>query len=434
MKRVNPPSRRGFLRGVLSGTAVAVGLPWLESTARADDGFPQRFVIWQWGNGNRPERWTPTGEGTAYALSDALLPLAPVQHRLSVVTGLSVLYTNRVPHWSGLGGILTGAEVNGDDGDWWVNAPTLDQLAAAEIGNDSIYRSLQVGVDTEDCFSWNGTNAQNPAEKDPYALYERLFGPTFVEPGSGGLVDPALGFRRSVLDAVIAESTALQGKVSASDRIRLDQHLTGLRELELRLARLEDDPPSYEACERPDAPLAAYPDIDGRPQLTARNAAQSALVAMALACDLTRVVTVQFSAPLNNTLFPDATDGHHNQTHNEGGDQPEVAAITEFCMENLAAFAQTLEAVPEGESTLLDHSLVLAVSDVSEGRTHSLDEMPVLLLGSANGRIQNGRHVRYTRQNSNALGLTVLRSLGLVLPSFGAGDLGVSDGLTEIEV
>jgi hypothetical protein len=155
---------------------------------------------------------------------------------------------------------------------------------------------------------------------------------------------------------------------------------------------------------------------------------------MALACDLTRVVTVQFSRALTNALFPGASDGHHNQTHNEQDGQPEVHAITTFCMENLAAFAAGLEAVPEGSSTLLDHCLVLATSDVSEGRTHSLDEMPVLLLGSGNGRIQNGLHVRYARQNSNALGLSVLRALDLAQATFGAGDLAVDDGLTEIEV
>lgn len=426
-------SRRGVLRGLLGGSAVAVGLPWLESTARADEGFPRRLVIWQWGNGNRPERWTPSGEGEQFALSDALLPLLPLQHRLSVVTGLSVLYPNSVPHWSGLGGMLTGAHVSGNDDNWSVNAPTLDVLAANAIGGDTIYRSLQVGVETDDCFSWNGPNAQNPAEVDPFALFERLFGPTFVEPGSGGLVDPALGYRRSVLDAVIGDVDRLSARVSAADRARLDQHLTGLRELELRLARLEEEPPSYAACERPDPPLAAFPDIEGRPQLAARNAAQSELVAMALACDLTRVVTVQFSRPLTNALFPGASDGHHNQTHNEPGDQPEVAAITEFCIENLAAFASALEAVPEGDSTLLDHSLVLATTDVSEGRTHSLDEMPVLLLGSANGQLKTGHHVRYVRQNSNGLGLTVLRAMGMPQASFGQGDLAVSDSLVDLE-
>ncbi|MEZ4321918.1 MAG: DUF1552 domain-containing protein [Myxococcota bacterium] len=425
--------RRNFLRGMLGGSAVCVALPWLESTASATGGFPQRFVTWMWANGNRPERWTPMGEGSEWLLSDELMPLMPVKDKVSIVTGLSVLYPNNVPHWSGIGGMLTGAEVGGDDEDWVVHAPTLDQLVAAEVGNGTIYRSLQVGIDTEECFSWNGPNAQNPAEKDPFALYERLFGPTFVEPGSGGLVDPSLGYRRSALDAVMADITRLQNRVGAADRERLEQHLTGVRELELRLARLQDDPPDYEACVRPDSPFPEYPDIDGRPQLIARNAAQNELVAMALACDLTRVVTVQFAKPVGNTLYPDASDGHHNQTHNEPGGQPEVHAITTFCIERFSELVQRLDAIPEGDGTLLDHSICLATTDVSEGRTHSLDEMPVIVAGSGCGNLVMGQHLRYNRLNSNHLGLTLLRGMGLVQGSWGEDAYEVTDGLSELE-
>lgn len=426
-------NRRDVLRGVLGGAAFTVGLPWLESTARASDGFPKRFVVWVWGNGNRPDQWTPVDEGHGFTLSPELLPLAPQHEKISVLTGLSVLYPNNVPHWSGIGGLLTGAEVGGNDEDWLVNSISLDQQVANAIGGDTIYRSLQVGVSTANAFSWNGPNAQNPAEVDPLTLYNRLFGPTFVEPGSEGVVDPALGFRRSALDAVLEDLNRLSGKVSTADRARLDQHTTGIRELEGRLARLELDPPSYEACTRPPQPAEVYPDVAGRPQLYARHAAHADLIAMALACDQTRVVTVQWSEPVDNVLYTGASDGHHNQTHNEPGNQPEVHAITVQIMEGFQRFLQALDDVPEGDGTLLDHSLVLGCSDVSEGRTHSLDEMPVVLAGSACGALQTGQHVRYNRKNSNALGLSLLRAMDVPVSTFGTGDYVDGDGLSEIE-
>ncbi|MCA9567820.1 MAG: DUF1552 domain-containing protein [Myxococcales bacterium] len=426
-------NRRGFLRGVLAGGVATVGLPWLESTARAGDGFPVRYVQWIWGNGNRPERWIPAATGPDHMLSDELMPLLDLKDRISVITGLSVLYPNNVPHWSGIGGLLTGAEVDGNDEDWFVRRKSLDQLVADGIGSSTVYRSLELGVSTANAFSWNGPAAANVAEVDPIAVYGRLFGPTFVEPGSGGIVDPRLGYRRSALDAVMADISALSDKVSASDRVRLEQHFTGVRDLELRLARLQEDPPSYDACMQPAQPVAELPDIDGRPQLQARHEAHAALVAMALACDLTRVVTVQWSEPVDNVLYPGATDGHHNQTHNEQGAQPEVNMITTQIMEGFGNFLRALDAIPEGDASLLDHALVLGCTDVSEGRTHSLDEMPVVLAGSACGALRTGEHVRYVRRNSNSLGLTVLRAMGVNQNSFGEAAFETSDGLTEIE-
>lgn len=428
-------NRRQFLRGALATGGVAtVGLPWLESTAGATEGFPKRYVQWIWGNGNRPDQWTPALEGTDFELSPALLSLLPVKDKISVLTGLSVLYPNNVPHWSGIGGLLTGAEVDGNDEDWFVREKSLDQLIADSIGSESIYRSLEVGVTTSNSFSWNGPAAQNPAVVDPLTVYGRLFGSTFVAPGSGGLVDASLGYRRSALDAVMADISALSGRVSSSDRVRLEQHFSGVRDLETRLARLQDDPPELDACMQPHEPGAALPDIDGRPQLQARHDAHAALVAMALACDLTRVVTVQWSEPVDNVLYPNASDGHHNQTHNERTPQPEVAAITKHIVDGFGRFLETLDGIPEGEGTLLDHSLVLGCTDVSEGRLHSLDEMPVILAGSACGALRTGQHVRYSRRNSNALGLSITRAMGVNRASFGTAEYETSDGLTEVEV
>jgi hypothetical protein len=434
------PSRRRFLRGALAGGGlVTVGLPALEifapRSARASDSlFPQRFGLFFWGNGNRPDQWTPTGEGADWTVSEELAPLAGLTDIITVISGMSVKVDNISPHWSGAAGLLTGQQVDGDDDDWTVAGPTIDQIIAAEIGDDTLYRSLEIGVSASEVFSFTGPNATNPAETDPFTFYERIFGETFRAPGEGGLIDPSLGYRRSVLDAVLSDINTMQSKLGSSDRARLEQHLDGIRELELRLARLSEDPPDLASCAAPKAPLKEYPDIDGRTQLSARSRAMSDLLAMALACDQTRVFSFHFTVPLNNELFTDASDGHHNLTHNESGDQPEVHNITVQVMDELAYLLETLRAVPEGEGNLLSNSIVLAASEVSEGRTHSLDEIPLIVAGGA-GRIEMGQHYRsYTQESASKVMLSLIRAMDVPAASFGAGESEATDGLSDIEV
>ncbi|MEC8423227.1 MAG: DUF1552 domain-containing protein, partial [Myxococcota bacterium] len=147
--------RRTVLRGLLHGSIVTVGLPPLLAfsarSARAagcDDGFPRRFAMFFWGNGNVPDKWTPSGEGHGddWQLSETLAALSPFKNKLSVISGMSVKVPNIIPHWSGAIGFLTGQAPDGVDGDWDVAGPTLDQDLAQEMGGDTIYRSLEVGV------------------------------------------------------------------------------------------------------------------------------------------------------------------------------------------------------------------------------------------------------------------------------------------------
>jgi len=435
-------SRRRLLHGLFAGTAVGVGLPWLETlvdprtVARAStDGlFPARFGLFAWGNGNIPARWTPIGEGVGYTLSDQLAPLAGHEDVLTVISGMSVKVPNTIPHWSGAAGFMAGAPAIGDDNDNWTMAgPSIDQAIADAIGGDTIYRSLQVGVETTDSMSYNGPFSQNPAENDPFAFFERIFGVNFA--AGGAEPSPTLGYRRSVLDAVMADIEALQPTLSASDRERLDQHLTGVRELELRLARLQEEPPDLAACTLPAQPSADYPDVDGRPPLSEISRVMSDLVAMALACDQTRVFSFQFSRPLTNVLYTGADDGHHNLTHNEPGDQPQVHEITVQVMTEYAYLINALRSIPEGDETLLDHCCVMATSEVSEGRTHSLDEYPIVYAGGACGKLVTGTHYRsFTGENANKATLSILRQMGVVAASWGAEDGYTEDGLGAIEV
>ncbi len=437
--RREPLSRRHVLRGLLGGVGVSLALPPLEAmfnatgTAYACDGIlPLRFGLYFWGNGNLPERWTPVDEGFGYTLSEQLAPLAPVQDLVTVVTGLSCKVPNIVPHGSGVAGILSGQAMADDE---TFTAPSIDQLIAAGIGDDSIYRSLQTSPSGASGQSWNSGTSRNPPESDPWLFFDRVFGATFREPGEEGLVDPRLGLRRSVLDAVMEDVAALQSRVGAADQQRLEQHLEGIRELELRLARLQEDPPDLESCARADEPEASYPDIEGRPQLSEKSRVFSDMLAMTLACDQTRVFGHYFSDPVNNLLFEGASAGHHDLTHNEPDPQDEVNDITVQVIEEFAYLVQALDAVPEGDGTLLDNCVLLATSECSAGRTHSLDEMPVLVSGSGCGTLVQGEHVRTLGgENANKLLLSLIRATGILQSSLGTDEAYTEDGLSGIEL
>ena len=433
------PSRRGILRGALAGSAVTIGLPWLEifagRTAHAESLFPNRFGVWFWGNGNRPDQWLPTGEGQgdAWALSEQLAPLVNVKRKLNVITGMAVKVPNYIPHWSGAGGLLTGFDATGDEDDWTVQGPTIDQIIADRIGGDTIYKSVEVGLETDEVFSYTGPHARNPGEMDPLTLFERIFGETFREPGSAP--PPALGYRRAVLDAVLEDATRLKAGLGAEDQRRLDAHLEGIHELEGRLARLEEDPADLEACAYPATPEASYPDVDGRPQVSARAQALHDVLAMAMACDQTRVFHIQVSKPVTNTLFPGVDDGHHNLTHDEPGDQPQVNQITIQIISELAYFLEKLDSIPEGDGTLLDHSCILATSEHGEARTHDIRNIPLVVAGSANGALKQDVHYRsYSEENAGKVCLSLIRAMGVNATSWGGDDIYTEDGLSDIEV
>lgn len=423
--------RRTVLRGMLGGAAVALGLPALESmlngngTALAvDAALPRRFGLFFWGNGNRPDRWAPTGNGVgeAWQLSPALASLAPLKSKLTVVTGTSVKLPNDAPHSSGAAGLLTGSRLGDILDDDSFMAPSLDQVIAADVGGATLYRSIETGIANARGRSFNGPGARNPPETSAVLFYERIFGPTFRQPGEGQ-VDPSLARRRSVLDAVVADLGALSGKVGAADRSRLEQHTTGVRELELRLARLMEDPPDLSACLRPSEPEADFEPIDGRWPLVEANALMAELMAMALACDQTRVFSHWLTDPIHDLLFPGASAGHHDLTHNEGGDQPQVAAITERCVEAYAAFLSALDAVPEGDGTLLDHCAVLGCSEVSLGQTHSIQDMPILIGGSCAGTLKTDHHYRSLgAESASRVSLTLIQAMGSLRTSFGDGE------------
>jgi len=434
-------SRRSFLRGVVAGSTVSLALPWFESVqgigklAHASSAFPTRFGLFFWGNGVVVPAWVPTETGRDYALPYLLEPIAPIRDRVTVVSGTNVRVPNIEPHWSGASGILTGQPLLfKPSGGHTMPSVTLDQIVADAIGGETRFRSIEYGARPGEGLSYNGPDNPNPPEASPFELFERVFGADFREPGDESGPDPRLAYRRSVLDLVTEDIRRFEGELGMSDRARLDQHLTSVRDMELRLARLAENPANLEACQRANAPDGAFDDIEGRPQLVALNRAMCDIVVMAMACDQTRVASNYITSPLNNLLIAEARAGHHQLTHDEPGDQPQVQSVVHQMMGEFTYFVQALDAVPEGDGTLLDHTVLLGTTEISNCRTHSLDDFPIIYAGSGGGRLKLGEHIRSTiGENSSSVILSLMRATGMVAASFGLDDAYTEDGFSPIE-
>jgi hypothetical protein len=435
-------NRRRFLRSVVGGAAATVALPPLEAMmdstglAWADgEPLPTRFGVWFWGNGIRREHWIPDATGRGWRAKAELQPLEGVRDWFNVVTGYEIK-TATHPHHSGMTGIMTGAhyEQVGTTRDTIVSTfahPSVDQVAAEHLGGETPFRSLEVavgrfrGTDEGTTFqhlSHNGPNNVNPSEYSARAVYARLFGTTRQDAAR-------VGARVSVLDAVTSHIRKLQGKVGASDRRRLEQHFESVRQLE---RRLDAEAPSCDPTEMP----SDNADIEGREQLEAKNRAMSELVALSMACDLTRVFSVMFSSAGSGVVIwqAGASNGLHQICHDEPAPQPIVHAAITFTMERLAEFLTTLRDTPEGDTNLLDRCSILCTTELSEGNTHSNDEFPILIAGKGGGRLNTGLHVRSRRKaNASHAVLQSLLGAGVPVAEFGYDNGRVTEGIGELQ-
>ena len=430
-------NRRTVLKGLLGSTVVSVALPPLDiffnnnGTAYASGAqLPLRFGIYFWGNGVRPDKWVPagTGSGDAWALSEEMAPLAPNKDKLCVVSGLKVMLPNKLPHWSGAAGILSASLGEGRDNSHTMVNPTIDQVIASGLESQGIinrFRSIEYGAEANGGISYNGPNSLNPAETSPIALFERIFTDGYTAPGSRNGPDPKLGLRRSVLDAVRDQGRKLQTKLGSVDRARLEHHFDAIRDLETRIRYIEENPISLPSCPAtlPSAPTNDFPHVNGRPQISAANQALTDIVALALACGQTQVFSNWITHPVNNLLFEGASSGHHQLTHDEPGDQPQVNKIVLTLMAELNRMLTILDDIPEGDGTLLDHILLFCTTDCSEGRIHSLDEYPIILAGGANGAIKQNHHVRSsTFENATKLLITLQQIMGMSVTEYGLNE------------
>jgi hypothetical protein len=460
--------RRTVLRGLVGGVAVGIGLPPLEAmfnahgTAYAQQSggtaaIPKRLGVFFWGNGVKLDRWTPANTGTGWTPSLELAPLMPVKDYVNVVSGMAIKTGNERGHHAGTVGILSGAPMISEPHPnsayaSTFSAPSVDQVAANAIGTTTRFKSLEVGISkrldtvegtTLHYLSHNGPDSANPPEYDPAAVFNRLFGADFMPPSSTSapamaVVDVSKVLKKSVLDAVQADIAALKMKVGTADGVRLDQHLDNIRAIENRLTTTSAPAAAAQAmCSRPmQQTLPA--EMNSHEALAERMTAMSGLIAMALACDQTRVFSILFSGSVNGTVFWEigATGGHHDLTHNEADPQPTVHAATIFTMQQFTTLLSALKGVSEGAGNLLDSCAILASSCVADGKQHSITDYPILVAGRAGGKLTYPSvHYRSaTGENTSMVLMSMLRAVGVPLTTFGMMGGQVSSGLSAIEV
>ncbi len=416
--------RRTMLRGLLGGSAIAVGLPLLEAmldghgTALAGGApLPTRFISFFFGNGVQLDRWEPTITGPGWNLSDQLVPFAAVKDYVTVCTGMRNPQTApAITHHEGMA-VFSGhnygpSEADGYASNW--GGPTIDQVIADLIADQDPrpIHSLQVGITKFDSPVDNGTSAKTISchgepgaltpkypTQNPQAVWNTLFSEFEAPKGDQEL-------RLGVLDAVRADIAELDAQLGQTDRQRLEAHLDNIAELELKIAAL---PPP---CTIPEQPAFANEESNGNEDLVLTNQLMSQLIAHAFVCDVTRVASNLFCSVASESVFgqTDSNFTHHGHSHaNDIGYHNNIV----FIMERLAELMQTLHDTTEVDGTnLLDSTLVFASSELSQGWSHSWQRQPILIGGHGRGYLRHpGIHYQ------------------AIAPNF-PGDDGTSDGST----
>lgn len=429
-------------RAVLRGAGVTLALPFLEQmqprVARAAP--PSRVVVMYKPNGNIVSKMVPSATGTGFDLPPTLTPLANVREYVSVVSGMqnSIAGPHDNLHLAGIGAFLTGAHpelnrygISMDQmlADAWKGTTSLPSL---ELGGDMTSgeftrpgAAVCEGLPCKIAFSLSYTQqrAQKPTETNPQAAFDRVFGvrSSGGQPAgdNGAALEKLRRRRQSVLDAVRADATRLNAKLGVTDQRKMDAYLTSVKELEARLAALTPaisgaSPPSCGTATRPNAQADNYP---------ARLDAMIDVIALALQCNATRVVTFMMAEAESEYNFPmlqGARDGHHGASHH-GNDAAKVAFVGEidkWYVGFVAKLAAKLKAMPEAGGNLLDNTVILHGSEVADGNTHSYSDMPIVLVGGKSLGLA-GKHARLTGRPLAALHLTLLQKFGVPTTSFG---------------
>ena len=396
-------NRRNFLRGL----GVTLALPWLESRSgwgaeAAGDKprrAPKRFACLFMANGVEPGQWGAEGTGPSMALRSSLAPLEPVKEHLTVVNGLynPKALTGNV-HLAAAPNVLSGAHVTPSTSDLLVGT-SFDQLLAAELGGQTAFPSLVLGIEPPtlgthkgySCIysghiSWSTPKTPVPRENNPRALYDRLVG------------DPrGLRKAKSALDLVLEDANDILPRVSAWDRQRLDEYLSSVREVERRLSRV----PEKSGRSGPKVEdLIAAPAPQEPPALPDHMRLMLDLLTIAFVTDSTRVATLMFNNDLSRMDFgflrPGSSDltNMHGMSHAGGAD---YALMNRFHVEMYSHLLTRLRDASEGEASVLDNSCVMFCSSLMSGGAHDRTQMPVLLAGKLGGALKTGRSLTYNK-------------------------------------
>ncbi len=434
-------SRRRVLRGMMGGTAVSVGLPFLDcflntnGTALANGtAFPVGYVSWFQGLGFAPGFWEPKTLGSGFEFGHHLRALTPLRDKINIFSGMKVYLDG---HAAGAHTIGPACVMQGGIAD--PTLPSIDQIIADTIGTRTRFRSLEVSCEgSQESFSRRSATAINPAEPSPLALYARIFGPDFKDPNAADFTpDPQVMARASVLSMVQDQRAPFIKTLGTSDKARLEEYFTSLRELEKRLALDLQKPAPLAACTIPNKL-----DEQANPGLVIDDALvnhklHAQLLAHAFACGQTQVASVNFGGSGSNLRRPGAQQTFHMYTHEEQIDQAlgyqvNVEWFSNKVAESLLAFAKTFEGIREGDGNLLDRVVVMYSTDGGFARTHSTENIPLMTIGKANGRLKTGIHVSAKGDTSSRFGLTVMQALGVPIGTWGTESNRTSKTLTDV--
>jgi hypothetical protein len=437
-------SRRNVLRGMVGGTAVTVGLPFLDAflnshgTALAATGqpLPVVFGTWFWGCGLNPGRWEPATTGKITACGPEAVALNKYKDRVNVYSGFKIFTDGKPqrPHHTGNMGTLTGHIPAGTD-----KHPSVDTIIADTIGTRTRFRSLEMTStgDAKHTQSYRGGSVVNPAEVSPVAMYERVFGPEFQDPKSADFKpDTKVMLRESVLSGIAEQRKDFVKDLGAADQARMDEYFTSLRQLEHQLNMQLQKPAPAEACTVAAKPgtTALGQDIE---EVTTNHKLFAKLLAHALSCNQTQVFNMVYTDEQSTVRRPGTTTTHHILTHEEAideklGYQPMATWFCTRIMEQFAEMIGTLDSVREGSGTLMDRVLIMASSETGYAKIHSLENIPMFTAGSGGGRIKTGLHIQAKGDPTSRLGLTMQQAMGVAVAKWGTESMGTSKAITEI--
>jgi hypothetical protein len=443
-------------RALFGAAGVALSIPFLESLSPRRTAvagvplMPRRLIVWYVPNGingSTPNAFRPVAAGSAYALTPMLAPLAPLRAEVQVLTGLanrpaqaSYMGSNdgAGDHARGTGSFLTNARIAKTEGAGVRNGVSFDQVAAAAIGGSTRLPSLQLGIDggssTGGCdsgyscayarnISWADATTPVPKLTNPAVIFDRLF----AGGESMALRARRQAYQSSVLDYIRGDAERLQQRLGATDRQKLDEYLTAVRELERRI--MAADAPM--TCTLPPRPVEglAYAEL---------VAVMNNLMALALRCDATRVITFMLgnAGSGRDYSFIGAAGAHHEISHHMS--EPEKLAklqtIGTWEVQQFAGLLRLLDGMREPDGTsLLDNSAVLFSSEIADGNGHLHHGLPVVLAGRCGGALTPGRHVVYAEERPIAnLFLALLNALGATATSFGLEGTRVLENLGAV--
>jgi hypothetical protein len=440
----NALSRRTVLRGF--GTALALPLldsmvPAFSVLTKAAGASPRRFSVVYVAHGSSPGYWVPKTEGFGYALTAPLEPLAKFRDRMLVLSGIDNDVALQRPgdprggHGRMAPAFMCGVHARPTQGADFRAGISVDQIAANHIGKETQLPSLQLSLEPIDfsgsCDSgyscvytntlcWRGPTMPLPMEDNPRAVFERLF-------GDAGSTDPAIRLRRlrekrSILDSVMEKAVGLRNKVGPGDQRQVEEYLESIRSVERRIQNAE-------AQSDRELPVVSQPGAI--PETFVEYAKLMVdLQVLAYQADLTRVSTFMLAKELSGRSYPEigVAEGHHGLSHH--GDNPDkmalLAKVNAHHASMLAYFADRLQSTPDGDGSLLDHTMILYGSGHGDPNKHDPHELPILIFGA--DQIKGGRHIRYSHAQLPNLHVTLLNRLGVPVES-----MGDSTGQLEID-